>query len=157
VSEFTFTGICRWAKVYTPDEKYGPTYSIEVKLEGPELDKYKAAGCQGNASKDGEGYYTFRRRKTILTRKGKVLEFGPPAVSDSDGNSFSAAIGNGSTVTVKVETYPTEKGVGTKLVAVRVDKHVVYESGSSVSSGDSAGVSAGPASGVTVGKIKNPF
>jgi hypothetical protein len=126
-SVYTFQGPCRWAKVYVPDEKFGPKYSIEVKLDDTGVAKYKEAGCQGLPSKDGEGYYTFRRTKTSLTRKGKVIEYGPPKVVDTDGNPFTALIGNGSVVTVKVETFPTEKGTGTRLVALRVDEHVPYE------------------------------
>lgn len=153
---YTFSGPCRWAKVYTPDEKYGPKYSIEVQLNDAELEKYKDAGCMGNPSKDGEGYYTFRRTKTLLTRKGKVLENGPPAVVDADGNAFTAPIGNGSEVTVKVETYATEKGMGTKLIAVQVDKHVEYNSGSSGSDDVGASDSSTSRSGSSR-SVKNPF
>lgn len=150
-----FSGPCRWAKVYTPDEKYGPKYSIEVQLNDAELEKYKNAGCMGNPSKDGEGYYTFRRTKTLLTRKGEVKENGPPIVVDAEGNKFTAPIGNGSDVTIKVETYNTEKGMGTKLVAVQVDNLVEYNSGSSGSS--DVGNGSGPAGSGGSHSVKNPF
>lgn len=158
MSEYTFSGPCRWAKVYTPDEKYGPKYSIEVKLDDANLKKYREAGCQGNPSKDGEGYYTFRRVKTMLTRKGEVKEFGPPAVFDAEGNPSTVSIGNGSEVTVKVETYPTDKGVGTRLKAVRVDKLVKYNDGGNdgqsgsndVVDGSGSAVSSNTSSGVKI-------
>lgn len=118
--EYIFTGECRWAKVYEPDTKYGPTYSIEVKLDDDSEERYKTAGCMGVLSKDGAGYRTFRRRENMLTRAGKLLKFGPPVVQDENGDPFSEAIGNGSRVAVKVFTFKTEKGIGTRLEGIRV-------------------------------------
>ena len=162
MANYTFSGPCRWAKVYTPDEKFGPKYSIEIQLSPDELKKYKEAGCMGNASKDGEGYYTFRRTKTILTRKGKVMENGAPQVLDAEGNPTTVTIGNGSEVTVKVETYPTDKGVGTKLVAVRIDKLVEYkpnvgDENASIGSTDVGSDTDLGERKASRGNIKNPF
>ena len=151
-----FSGPCRWAKVYQPDEKFGPKYSIEVQLNDAELKKYKAAGCMGNPSKDGEGYYTFRRTKTLLTKKGKLMENGPPSVFDSEGRPFTATIGNGSEVTVKVETYMTDKGVGTKLQAVQVNKLVEYDKDGQSGSNNVVDGAGSPGSGGTH-SVKNPF
>lgn len=155
MSELYFTGKARWAKLYVPDEKYGPKYSIELQLDPENLAKYKAAGCMGNPSKDGEGYYTFRRTKTMLTRKGQVKEFGPPKVLDKEGQPTTISIGNGSDVTIKVETYPTEKGVGTRLVSVRIDNLVEYNSGQSGSNDVVNG--AGTPGTSDSHTVKNPF
>lgn len=155
MAELYFNGKARWAKLYVPDEKFGPKYSIELQLDEENLAKYKAAGCMGNPSKDGEGYYTFRRTKTMLTRKGQLKEFGPPKVLDKEGQPTTVSIGNGSDVTIKVETYPTEKGVGTRLVSVRVDNLVEYNSGSS---GNYDAIAGGAIPSTSGGhSVKNPF
>ena len=125
--EHYFTGVCRWAKVFEPDTKYGPTYSIEVKLDDDEYKRYRDVGCQGELSKDGQGYLTFRRKEQMLSRAGKLMKFGPPLVIDKEGQPFDESIGNGSEVIVKVVTFETEKGVGTRLEAVKVINHVVFD------------------------------
>jgi len=128
---YEFTGICRWAKLDKPDQKYDK-YSIEVKLDEAGAALYKQAGCMGRASKDGEGYYTFRRDP-----KGKVWQdnvqvpAGKPLVIDPQGNPIHELLGNGSKVTVKILAYDYNnsfgKGVGTRLEAVCVNELIKYE------------------------------
>lgn len=124
--EHYLTGVCRWAKVFEPDTKYGPVYSIEVKLDDEDYERYRTAGCQGELSKDGLGYLRFRRPEKMMTRKGSVLTFGKPLVIDDNGEPFEKSIGNGSRVQIKIATFDTEKGVGTRLEAIRVLEHVEF-------------------------------
>jgi hypothetical protein len=120
---YYFSGECKWAKLYKPDDKYG-NYTIDVKLDEPSIEMYKKAGCQGQIK---EGFVTFRRKPKVLTKKGEVWELGAPQVFDAGGMPTTDLVGNGSIVTVKVVTYPTQKGIGTRLESVKVDKLVKYE------------------------------
>lgn len=121
-----FSGECRWAKVFKPDEKFGK-YSIEVKVD--DLSKFKGLGVKG---KDKEGWVTFRRDPEAMVYKDKQkITAGGPDIVDADGKPFTDHIGNGSTVTCKIDVYDYDspkfgKGKGMRLVSVRVDKHVPW-------------------------------
>ena len=128
---YTFSGECRWAKVHKPDQKYNK-YSIEVKLDEASVALYKQAGCMGRPSKDGAGYYTFRRDPNgKVWKDDKQVPAGPPLVIRPDGSTIQDLIGNGSKVTIKVVVYDYDnsfgKGKGTRLEAVCVDEMVAYE------------------------------
>ncbi len=130
MAELYFTGETRWAKVHKVDEKY-QKHSIEIKLDEAGIAAYQAAGIQGRPSKDGMGYYTFRRDpKHLVFQGGTRVAAGKPAILDANGAPFSGSIGNGSVCTIKVTTYNYNnsfgKGVGCRLEAVRVDKLVEY-------------------------------
>lgn len=127
---YTFSGEARWAKVHKPDQKYNK-YSIEVKLDEPSVALYKQAGCMGRASKDGAGYYTFRRDPNgKVWKDDKQVPAGPPLVIDPTGKVVTDLIGNGSKVTIKVVVYDYDnsfgKGKGTRLEAVCVDELIEY-------------------------------
>lgn len=113
-------GICKWAKVYEPDDKY-QTYSIQVSLDDEsqkEFDSSKIRVRPQVDENDGREYYRFRRSE----------EFGPPIVVDAEGKPFKEKIGNGSTVTLRVESYDTKSmGKGHRLMAVRVDEHKEFK------------------------------
>lgn len=108
-------GICKWAKVYEPDDKYH-TYSIQLSLDEEsqkEFDQSKIRVRPQVDENDGREYYRFRRSE----------EFGPPIIVDDQGKPFSEKIGNGSKVTLRVESYDTKSmGKGHRLMAVRVDE-----------------------------------
>lgn len=122
-----FTGPVRWAKVHTPDQKYGH-YSLEIKIDE---DAYKNTGLSGRPSKDGEGYYTFRRKPDTLIWKGdEQVPAGAPLVFGSDGRPTDVLIGHGSICTIDVVVYDYDnsfgKGRGHRLEALRVEKLVEY-------------------------------
>lgn len=139
-----FSGECRWAKVYKPDEKYGK-YSIDVKVD--DLPKFKSLGVKAS---DRDGWVTFRRDPEGKAWKdGKQIIAGKPLVVDAEGKPFDEIIGNGSEVTVKVETYTYDnkfgKGVAMRLESVRVDKHKPYVKEETVAAATVAGGSASSA------------
>lgn len=115
-----FTGNAKWAKVYTPDSEYN-NYSINVELDANSLKEFDASGIRVRPKadkEDGKMYYRFRRS----------AEDDLPLVVDKQGEKFSQPIGNGSKVTVRVESYDTKRhGKGHRLMAVRVDDWVKYD------------------------------
>lgn len=113
---YTFEGLCKWAKLIEPDQKYG-NFSIDVLLDDQQQAVYKAAGCQGKLR---EGYASFKRRPKVLTQKGELLDFGAPSVTDMTGKPIDKLLGNGSRVRVEVSVYDTSKGPGTRLNNVTV-------------------------------------
>lgn len=129
MATYYFTGTCRWAKVVSPVDKFDPKegteYTIQVKPDEDSYASLQKSGTQLRPSKDGEGYYTFRRPTQKLI-KDEVVTFDPPSLYDKDNNTLSMAknedLGNGSIVTVKVDIYNTQKGKGHQLEAVRVEE-----------------------------------
>lgn len=117
---YTYTGACKWAKLFKPDEKYG-NYTINVYLDKAGLKQYVKVGHQGEVREDEDGkHVTFRRKPQVLTKKGTIWELGAPVVVDEDNEPLDKLVGNGSKVEVTVETYDTPKGLGTRLAKVKV-------------------------------------
>lgn len=124
-SYHTFKGTCKFAQLYRPN-KFNK-YSINLYPDKKSKEAYIKSGCQSEFKEDDDGsYITLRRNSQFLTQAGKLMEFGPPVVTDAEGNAFDKLIGNGSTVEITVATYDTGKGKGTRLDRVKVLKHVEY-------------------------------
>ena len=123
MATYYFTGDCKWAKVYKPDDRY-KKYSIDVELDEVQQKEYDSIELKGKAR---EGYVSFSSYPD--KKKGNMPS--PPTVMDADGKPFTDLIGNGSNVTVKIETYTYNnewgKGNGHRLMAVKVNKHVKFE------------------------------
>lgn len=115
-----FTGECKWAKVYKPDDKY-QKYSIDVLLDMKQYEEFQKFKFKTPGKLDNGKFWVTMRRK---------VEDGAPTVLDKDGNPFTETIGNGSVVTVKIDTYNYDnkfgKGTGFKIDSVRVDEHKQY-------------------------------
>ncbi len=128
-TSYKFSGECKWAKVYKPDPKY-MKYSIDLKLEGKDIDVFKAIGLKNTLKEDG--WVTFRRDPSKeVWKDGKKVPGGPPSVVDASGNVSTELIGNGSMVTVQVSVYDYDnnfgKGKGSRLEVVRIDKLVEFK------------------------------
>lgn len=125
-----FTGPCKWAKVYEPDEFNGEKkWKIDVYLNKAGLKDLKDSGLKLKVREDDEGnrYVTFNR-PLFKEIKGELKEFEPPRILDADGKTpITDLIGNDSIVTVKVQAYDTSMGMGHRLEAVRVDELKRYE------------------------------
>jgi len=123
MTTYYFTGDCKWAKVYKPDDKY-KKYGIDVELDEVQQKEYDSLRMKGKAR---EGYVSF----SSYPDKKKGGPAHKPEVVDAEGKPFEEMIGNGSNVTIKIETYPYDneygKGNGHRLLAVKVNKHVKYE------------------------------
>jgi hypothetical protein len=131
LATFYFRGEASWAQVFEPVDKYkkedGKEWKISLKLDDASQALFHESGCGLEPSKK-DGSYTFRRptRKLI---KDKLVEYAAPLVLDKTNTATTDKIGNGSIVTVKVDIYPTRKGKGHTLEAVRVEELVPYEGG----------------------------
>lgn len=122
---FYFSGTCKWAKVYKPDMKFEPQYTIDLYMDDESWDSYADSGLRLKKKEDEDGEYVGFRRK-VAGPEWKP-DMGPPTVIDAKGNEFKELIGNGSKVTIKVDVYDTKMGKGHRLETVRVDEHVKYE------------------------------
>lgn len=119
-----FTGQCKWARLATPDEKYNK-YSISVGLDAKQYKELQAMKVRnaGKLDDDGVFWVNFHRK----------ADAGAPKCVDSSGNAISDLVGNGSSVTIKVEVKTwTRDGLTQAAVvldSVRVDNLVKYEKG----------------------------
>lgn len=119
------SGTCKWARVRTPDEKYG-NYSINLYPDKGSLNAIQESGIQLAPKTDEDGiFYKFRRDHQKIIKK-ELVEFGPPTILNPDETLFEGLIGNGSEVTLNVSVFDTQKGKGHRLNKVRVDKLVTY-------------------------------
>jgi hypothetical protein len=100
-----FTGEAAWAhRLFIPDDKYN-FWSVDLKLSPEERKRLKD---NGSKLKPNENGYIKFRRPTEKTWRGVLTQLEPPAVLNSEGEPWGdELIGNGSTITVKVEIYDT--------------------------------------------------
>lgn len=132
MSTVYLSGVCRWAKLQKPDARYN-YYGLELKPDETSLADLQALGITTlKPSKDGEGYYSFKRRPDqVIWSNREQRKAGPPEVYGSDGRSTKELIGNGSEVTICIEVFPYDnkfgKGISCRLDKVKVDKLVRYE------------------------------
>lgn len=135
--EFIYiTGKCKFARTVNPDptyEKWGITIWPKDNVELNKLNKLKSDGVRNELKKDDDGYYmSFSRPIKIRTRAGKIIPLEAPVVIDPEGVVFNDYIGNGSDVTIKLETYggPGPGGIGkyyaARLESVRINDLVPY-------------------------------
>lgn len=117
-----FTGEASWARFNEPD-KWGK-YSVVLALDLKQFKEMKDLGLKNGGKPDDNGrmLVTFRRSS----------DKGRPDIVDTSGNKFDKLIGNGSVLTVKLETETFTspkhgKVTRSDLVSVRVDKLVEYE------------------------------
>lgn len=140
-----FTGLAKWAKVYTPDDMY-QKYSIDLFLDDESWELFNESGLllqpKEVAEDQGEPFGTCIRFSRPVSKeiKGALVNFGPPPVLDSEGLPMTDNIGNGSKVTVKVSVYDTRKGMGHRLESIRVDDLVPYENNVDVVGADRIGL-----------------
>jgi len=128
------TGKCKWARMKSPDprfHKYSITLWPENLSELSKVQELKSKGIRNDLKKDDDGYYmTFSRPSTIKLRTGLTKVIAPPLMVNKDGELFEDNIGDGSDVTVKLETYGGESGQGkyyaARLESVRINHLVPY-------------------------------
>lgn len=138
VKNYTFTGVCRWAKVFEEWREnvdwqgqpydYEALYKIDLILDKEQRKLLKDSGSalKGKFDDDGNFVATFKRKHKGPFEKAS----GPPKVTKADGSKWDieadGVIGNGSKVEIVVEVYDTKMAPGTRLVSVRVLEHVPY-------------------------------
>ena len=129
-SEIYLSGMCKWAKVHTPQNKYESTdkeWSINLYLDEVSKKAFDMSGLQLKKKEDEEGTFITLRRDVTKVINGDTLTFMKPAVLDGEGQPVTDMIGNGSEVTCKVDVFNTAKGMGHRLQAVRIDELEPYE------------------------------
>ena len=121
-------GKSHWASISSPNRTFEPVFTIDLSLEGAELEKAKKLGLKVKNKNDDRGSFVTIKRK--LNRKDGG-ENNPPALKDGNKRDISGTlIGNGSEVNVLFKTYEWEyagnTGIGTDLQAVQVVNLVPY-------------------------------
>jgi hypothetical protein len=130
--QYYFTGISNWAKVHDPVPAFDPNkpmeYKIDLIMDDSSWERFDKTGStlKKRTSPQGE-YVTFRRPCEEVDDNGYPVPV-KIQVLDKDNNPTTAPIGNGSKVTCKVEIFKTKMGYKNKLVSVRVDDLVEYNS-----------------------------
>jgi hypothetical protein len=122
------SGKSHWATISAPNTTYEPVYSIDLAINGAELDKAKNLGLIIKNKGDDRGDFVTIKRKQYR-RDGS--ENTKPALKDAQKRDMgNTLIGNGSDVNVLFKTYEWEyagkSGVGTDLQAVQVVNLVPY-------------------------------
>lgn len=116
------SGKARYARTINPDPVY-EKWSIAIyppQSEMPKVHDLLNKGIRNKLKKDDDGYFiTFSRPLKIKLRNGQVKPMEGPKVIDKDGKIITDFIGDGSDVTVKLETYggPGPGGKGSYYAA----------------------------------------
>lgn len=121
------TGEASWAHVHRLNN-YGK-YSIDLKLNEESQKIFDTLGLKQKVRENGT--VSFRRDPDgTIWDNGVQKLAGPPRVITADGKTLTDNIGDGSTVTIKLVTYPYNnkfgKGTGSRLDVVCVDKFIPY-------------------------------
>ena len=119
MKEIYFKGVCKWAKVQAPDNKYKSDekeYSVDMYLDDDSWELFNKSELQLEPREDDDGRYIKFRRGTHKFDGTPI----PPLTVLHNGVVTKALVGNGSEATCKVIVYDTEKGKGHRLEAINV-------------------------------------
>lgn len=110
------------------DTKFGEKFTLQMYPDSKSKLVLKEAGYRGKWHEDEDGDWTKFSRDNKKTFADRIEEFGPPKVTDAAGKPWAddVSIGNGSVCFAILEVFPSKYGVGSRLVEVRVLKHVPY-------------------------------
>ena len=125
---YYFTGPCKWAKLYQPDDYKGDKrWKINVYLNKETKKLLKESGVQLKIREDDDGEFVVFSRPVERQYQDETKEFKPPKIFDKELVEIEDLIGNGSVITAKISVFDTAKGTGHRLEAIRVDNLVKYE------------------------------
>ena len=129
------TGWLMWAKVHSPDKEY-KNFTVDFYPEDidetrsilkEQESQLKEKEAQGEGT-PGPYFYKFRRAEEQLIND-QVVKWGPPLVVRADSETpEKRLLGNGTKATVKLEFFDTKNGRGHRLIAVKIDELVEYNS-----------------------------
>jgi len=123
-------GKALWAKVFTPDTKFGPKYTIDLIISKKDYDALGKITTNGLKINE-QGEHVAKFKTAAVWKDGKPKD--SPRVVGPDGKApFTQDIGNGSVVNVAYEPYEYKAyggGVTLTLSGVQVLEHVVYDGG----------------------------
>lgn len=122
---YYFTGITKWPKLKTVDEKFGK-YQLPLWLNEASWKLFHESKLQLHPKKDADGEYVKFSCAPETKVGNRTLTFGPVETVDENDVPITEHVGNGSTVTAKVEVYDTRNGKGHRLRKVTVHNLVPY-------------------------------
>lgn len=133
MSIITLSGKGKWSQnLFKPDDKFGPAFYSQVLYpDDTSMEIFRNAKLRLRPKDDEDG--TFIRLKKyhapVVFGERVLSEEGPPPVMDVEGNPWpeGKVIGNGSTLSCRVEIYKSRFGMGHRLLSVKVDELVEYE------------------------------
>lgn len=125
---YYFTGPCKWAKVYQPDDYKGDKkWKVNLYLNKETKKLLKDSGVQLKIRDDEDGEFVVFSRPVERQYQDELKFFEPPKIFNKELEKIEDLIGNGSVITAKISVFDTAKGTGHRLEAIRVDNLVKYE------------------------------
>ena len=126
------SGKAHWASIANPNTTFEPVYSIDLAIEGDELNKARQLGLTIKNKGDDRGNFVTIKRKQY--RKDGSENKRPDLVDSNKNNMGNTLVGNGSDVNVLFKTFEWEyagkTGMGTELQKVQVTNLIEYSMGS---------------------------
>ena len=125
-----FTGTGEWFKIFVPDD-YNGVKRYTLNFYPDDRQAIKDAGIQLRYDRKTDSY--IRPRRDVIKRiKDDLVEFGPPAVINAEGDEWDSTemgyIGNGTKVELTIAVFDTKAfGKGHRLEKVRILELVPYE------------------------------
>lgn len=128
----TLPGKAYWASIANPNTTFEPVWSIDLAVEGGELDKARQMNLNIKNKSDERGDFVTIKRK--VNRKDGSQNQRPSLVDSNKNDMGNTLVGNGSDVNVLFKTYEWEyagkMGIGTELEKVQVTKLIEYNDNS---------------------------
>jgi hypothetical protein len=122
------SGKAHWASISSPNTTFEPVFTIDLSLEGDQLEQAKKLGLKVKNKNDDRGQFVTIKRK--LKRKDGTDNKAPSLKDGNKRDITGTLVGNGSDVNVLFKTYEWEyagnTGIGTDLQAVQVVNLVPY-------------------------------
>lgn len=126
------SGKAYWASVTNPNVTFEPVWSVDLSVQGDELDKARQMNLNIKNKSDERGDFVTIKRK--VNRKDGSQNQRPSLVDSNKNDMGNTLVGNGSDVNVLFKTYEWEyagkMGIGTELQKVQVTKLVEYSDNS---------------------------
>lgn len=125
------SGKSHWASIATPNTTYEHVWTIDLAVDGDQLEKAKSLGLPIKNKGDDRGDFVTIKRK-VHRKDGSMND--APALKDGQKRDMgNTLIGNGSDVNVLFKTYEWEyagkTGTGADLQAVQVVNLIPYGDG----------------------------
>ena len=126
------SGKAHWASVANPNTTFEPVWSVDLAIEGDELNKARQLGLTIKNKGDDRGNFVTIKRKQY--RKDGSENKRPDLVDSNKNNMGNTLVGNGSDVNVLFKTFEWEyagkTGMGAELQKVQVTNLIEYSDGS---------------------------
>src|SRR5665213_868659 len=122
-------GMAKWARLYphNMDQKYGDKFTVSLYPNEKSKAILAEVGYRGKEREDEDGSFIKLARDNAKQFSNGMQTLGPPDVKTADGKlPFTDTIGNGSTLAILLEIFPSKYGIGSRIKEVRVLKLVEY-------------------------------